>query len=95
MNSRLTDTEEHISNLEDRIMEIIQSEHQKGQQKSNSRNKYLWEHCILTFALYYFQKDEKNGNVFEEIMLKLQKPEKGNRYPSIGSTEGLKQIGPH
>ena len=41
MNSRLTDTEEHISNLEVRIMEIIQSEHQKGQQKSNSRNKYL------------------------------------------------------
>ena len=41
MNSRLTDTEEHISNLEDRIMEIIQSEYQKGKQKSNSRNKYL------------------------------------------------------
>ena len=32
INSRLGDTEEHISNLENRIMEITQSEQQKGKQ---------------------------------------------------------------
>ena len=29
MNSRLSDAKEHISDLEDRIMEIIQTEQQK------------------------------------------------------------------
>lgn len=32
MNSRVSDTEEHKSDLENRITEIIQSEHQKEKQ---------------------------------------------------------------
>lgn len=32
MNSRVSETEEHKSDLENRIMEIIQSEHQKEKQ---------------------------------------------------------------
>ena len=32
MNSRLSDTEEHKSDLENRLMEIIQWEHQKEKQ---------------------------------------------------------------
>ena len=32
MKSRLRDTEEHISDLEDRVMEITQSEQQKEKQ---------------------------------------------------------------
>ena len=32
MNSRISDTEEHISDLEDRIMETTQREQQKGKQ---------------------------------------------------------------
>ena len=32
MKSRLCDTEEHISDLEDRVMEITQSEQQKEKQ---------------------------------------------------------------
>ena len=34
MNRRLSDTEQCISNLEDRIMEIIQSEEQKEKKKT-------------------------------------------------------------
>ena len=38
MNSRLNDTEECINDLEDKIMELTQSEQQTGRQKKKKNN---------------------------------------------------------
>ena len=52
MNSRLSDTEICINPLEDRIMEITQSEQQKENLKNENNLRDLWETLsIPTFAL--------------------------------------------
>ena len=74
INSRLGDTEEHISNLENRIMEITQSEQQKGKQifKNENSLRDLWDNIkhnnIHIIGVPEGEEREKRvENVFDEI----------------------------
>ena len=52
MNNRLGDKEEHITNLEDRIMKITQIEEQKETHlKKHSLKLYVTTSSILTFTI--------------------------------------------
>ena len=75
MNSRLNSAEERISDLEDRIIEITQSEQQSESQmkkKKESNIRDLWDNikranlCIIGIP----EEEREKGieNVFEEIM---------------------------
>ena len=74
MNSRLGDTEECTSDLEDRIMEITKSEQQNEKQIKNNEdslrklcgNINSTNICIIGFP--EGEKREKGQNVFDEIM---------------------------
>ena len=61
INSRLGDTEERISDLEDRIMEIIQSEQEKEKQilKNEDSLKYSETTSSMLTALYRSQKERR------------------------------------
>ena len=74
MNSRLSDTEECISDLEDRIIEITQSKEQK--EKQIFKNEYIlrdiWDNIKHTKMCIIGMPGEDRGkgfeNVFEETM---------------------------
>ena len=75
INSTLSDTEEYISDLEDRIMEITQSEQQKDNQifkMTVVKETSGTTSSIPTFALWGSQKEKRKRkdveNVFDEIM---------------------------
>ena len=48
INSRIGDTEEYISDLEDRIMEITQLEQQKGNLNSENKLRACWDNIKHT-----------------------------------------------
>ena len=47
INSRLSHTEEHISDLEDRIMKVIQKEKKKHEKYENSLGNFWDNICII------------------------------------------------
>ena len=88
MITRLSDTEEGISNLEDRLVEIIQSEDIR--KKSKFLKKQLRKdllHNIVPQHSYYSssrRRREREGEqkcIWRNYTWKLLKPEVGNRYP--------------
>lgn len=82
MNSRVGDTE-HISYLEDRIMEIIPSEQQKDKFLNENILRYLWDNIRLTsihFIGYKSRRERRRLKTYEMI-IKVLNPKKGNRYP--------------
>ena len=68
--SRLDNTDEHISELECRRVEIIQAEEKKIKKISEDSFKKLGQHSILTFASQESQKErekETENILLEEI----------------------------
>ena len=100
INSRLGDTKERIHDLEDRIMEITQSEQQKEKQifKNENSLKHLRDNnkhtniCIIGAP----EGEDRKGSKMHlrKLWLKCSKPEEGNIYPGTGSAEGPKQDKP-
>ena len=77
MNSRLSDIEEHISDLENRVMETTQSEKQKEKQILKNENSLwdLWRNIKCTniqiIGVPEGEEREKGiENVFKKIMAK-------------------------
>ena len=62
MNTRLSHTEEHISDLQGRIMEITQSEQQKEKQikKNESNLRNLWDNIKCTNTCIIGVLDEES-----------------------------------
>ena len=97
----LITTEECISDLEDRIMEITQSEEQKRKTNFFLNENSLRDICdniVYQHSHYWSSRKrwEREGDqkLFEEIMAETPKPEEGNRYPGTESTEDPKQDKP-
>ena len=74
MNSRLCDTEECISDLEDRKMEMALLEHQKEKQiiKNENSLRDLWDikHTNIHIIVVPERKEREKGveNIFNKIM---------------------------
>jgi len=95
----MNNAEEWINDLEDRIMEITQSEQQteKQMKKHESNTRDLWDNIKLanqciTGIPQGEEKEKEIENIFEEIMAENFPKCKGNRYPDRGATEGPKQV---
>ena len=85
INSRLGDSEECTSDIENRIMKVTKSEQQKKKKENKLKNKCsvkdLNQHKVLTFALLGVPEkkegEKRIGNIFDKIMvenfLKLKK----------------------
>ena len=101
MNSRLSGKEERISDLEDRIMEITQSEQWKGKLifKNDIKLSDLWNNIKHNniHIIGVPEGDEKKKvieNIFEEIMAKISQTWRRKQISSTGSTEHPKQDEP-
>ena len=100
MNSRLSHSEEHIHDLEDRVMEITyQNSRKKFKLRKNVSNLWnLWEtiKCANIHIIDVSEEErEENGKcIWRNFAWKQPKPEEENRYSDIGSTEGPKQDKP-
>ena len=73
INGRIGDTEEYISDLEDRIMEITQLEQQKGNLNSENKLRACWDNIKhtkihITGASEGEERKKSVKNVFDEIM---------------------------
>ena len=73
MNIRLNDTKEQISDLEDRIMEIIQSAQQTERKKKRKQYMSLWDNIkqasLIVIAIPEGKARETGiENVFEDLM---------------------------
>ena len=100
INTRLDDTEEHISDLEDRIMDITQSEEQKERQIRRKIESNVWDlwnniKCANIWIIGVPEGEERERKGAKCIGWnhgwKLLEPEEGNRYPGPGITESPKQ----
>ena len=91
INNRINETEEQISDLEDRLVEITATEQNKEKRMKRNEDSLrdLWENIKLpTFTLQGSQKQNKESGtekIFEEIVVKKFPNKKGNTSP--GSTE--------
>ena len=103
MNTRLSNTEECVSYLENRILEITQSEQQKEKQikkKNEDSLRDLFDNikctniCIIQVPKGE-QIEKEIKNVFEEIMAPNFPNLKRERYPGAGITDGPKQNEPN
>ena len=108
MKSRMNFAEAWISDMEDRIKEIIQSEQQtesKMKKKNKSNVRDLWHNikCINLCIIGLQKKKKWIEKGFEEIMTEkfsnlkkytLTKNKEGNRNTDTRSTEGSKQAEP-
>ena len=98
LNSRQSNTEEHVNDLEVRKMETTQSEQQQEKQikKKNKATEDILGTTlsIQIFALYGFQKEKREKGrskmYLKKLCLKTPKPEEGNRYTGIGITQDPK-----
>ena len=75
MNSRLSDIKEHISDLEDRITKIIQTEQQREKQNFKNQNSLRdlqdnIKHTNIHFVGLWEGEERQNGIevIFEKIM---------------------------
>ena len=73
INSRIGDTEEYISDLEDRIMEITQLEQQKGHLNRENKLRDCWDNIKhtkihITGVSEGEERKKSVKNVFDEIM---------------------------
>ena len=74
LKSRMNHAEEHISDLEERIMEITQSGQWTENQMENKQKQYLWDNikwanlCIIGIPGGE-EKEKGIGNIFREIMV--------------------------
>ena len=75
--SRITEAEERISDLEDKIVEITTSEQNKGKRRKRIEDslKNLWEnikHTKIQIIRVPEEEEKKQGTeeIFEEIILK-------------------------
>ena len=77
INSRLGDTEKHISDLEDKIMEITQSEEQKGKQIFKNKNSFkdLWNSIKHTNIRVIGVPEEEKVKLRKHSNLPLQQKE--------------------
>ena len=96
MNSRLNNAEQ-ISDMEDRMMETTQSEQQTERNESTIWD--LWDnikHADLCIIEVPEGEGKRRGSkmYLKKLWLKTPQPKEGDRYPSTGSTEGLKQDEP-
>ena len=86
LTSKMSNAEEQISDLENRIMEVIQSRQQteKQMKKHESNIRDLWDNikwanlCIIGI-LEGEGKDKRIENIFEEIMAK--------NFPNLKDTD--------
>lgn len=85
MNSNLDDTEEWISDLEDKMVEITQSEEQKEEFfKWREFKGLLKQHQAYKYLHYRFlgeKKDTETENLFEEIM--------AEDFPNLGKEKDI------
>ena len=84
INSRITEAEEWISNLEDRVREITAAEQNKEKQQQQKNDEYLrnlWDNIKCTTVLILRvpdRKERKKGfeKIFEEIT--------AENFPNLG-----------
>ena len=91
--SRLSNTEEHTSDLEDRIMEITQKNSKKGKQilKSGKSLRDFWDEKKHTNILIrgvpeWTERKRDQKCIWGNYDWKLPNPKEGNRYPGSGSS---------
>ena len=93
---KLNNAEEQISDLENRIMEIIQSEWQTERQAWKKSNIWdLWD--IIKCANLHIMDSQRGRKrpgsqkcIWINYGWKLPRPKEGNSYSAIESTEGSK-----
>ena len=82
INSRITDAEERISELEDKMVEIIAEEQNKEKRMKRNENSFrdLWDNIkhtnIWIIGVPEEEKEKGSEKIFEEIIVK--------NFPSMG-----------
>ena len=96
--SKLNNVEKQISDLEDRIMKIIQLEQKTERQMKKMKATYETNAIIKSITIIQIW-DPKRGSkrkgdqkyIWKNYAWQLPKLEEGNRYPGAGGTERTKQ----
>ena len=84
------DTEKHVRDLEDRILELTQSEQWKVKSREHFKGS-LGNIMHTNIPLEGSQKKNRVKIYLMKFGWKLPKPEEGNRRPGTGSTEDPKE----
>ena len=100
MNNRLNNTEEWISDLDDRIMETTQSKQQAERQMNKNESSVwdLWSNiiCANLCIIGVPEREEKEGKcIWRNYSWELLKFKERNWYTGTGSPEGYKKVNPN